>query len=203
MEEKNPQNEDEFFKQLNEAAGSLKKKKSGGFQSMGLSLPVLRGILCRGYKVPTPIQRKCLCTCIYSNFLHPTVALWFQVIPVLLEGHDVVAMARTGSGKTAAFLVPMFERLKTHSTTGVRALILSPTRELAEQTHSFIKQLGYKTGLKSALIIGGRSMSKNFLSIHSNPDILVATLGRLIHVLMEMSMSLNSVEYLVLDEADR
>ena len=91
-----------------------KKSKSGGFESMGFSYPVYRGIKMKGYRVPTPIQRK--------------------AIPLVIRGHDVVAMARTGSGKTAAFLLPMFERLKEHSTkVGIRALILSPTRELADR----------------------------------------------------------------------
>ncbi|GBP17467.1 ATP-dependent RNA helicase DDX54 [Eumeta japonica] len=97
---------------------SSKKKKSGGFQSMGLSFPVLKGISKRGYKQPTPIQRK--------------------TIPLVLEGKDVVAMARTGSGKTACFVLPILENLiapsnkNTHGK-NLRALILSPTRELALQ----------------------------------------------------------------------
>ncbi|KAK0045679.1 ATP-dependent RNA helicase DDX54 [Biomphalaria pfeifferi] len=159
------------------------KKKSGGFQSMSLSHHVLKGVLRRGYKVPTPIQRK--------------------TIPVILEGKDVVAMARTGSGKTAAFLVPMFERLKTHSTSGIRAMILSPTRELALQTLKFAKEIGKFTGLKAAVILGGDRMDDQFAALHDHPDILIATPGRLLHVLVEMGMKLKAVEYIVFDEADR
>ena len=95
-----------------------KASKGGGFQSLGLSPQVFKGVMAMGYKVPTPIQRKAL--------------------PMVLSGRDVVAMARTGSGKTAAFLVPMLEKLKEHSAkVGVRGLVLSPTRELAIQTIKF------------------------------------------------------------------
>ncbi|CAG5133920.1 unnamed protein product [Candidula unifasciata] len=159
------------------------KKKSGGFQSMGLSHGVLKGILRRGYKVPTPIQRK--------------------TIPIILEGKDVVAMARTGSGKTAAFLVPMFEKLKTHSSLGTRAIILSPTRELALQTLKFAKEIGKFTGMKAAVVLGGDKMDDQFAALHDNPDIIIATPGRLLHVLVEMEMRLKTVEYVVFDEADR
>lgn len=165
-------------------AQNKKKKKSGGFQSMGLSYPVFRGVMKKGYKVPTPIQRK--------------------TIPVILDGKDVVAMARTGSGKTACFLIPMFERLKTHSAqTGARALVLSPTRELALQTMKFTKELGKFTGLKTALILGGDKMEDQFAALHENPDIIIATPGRLVHVAVEMNLKLQSVEYVVFDEADR
>nr|XP_019589464.1 PREDICTED: ATP-dependent RNA helicase DDX54 [Rhinolophus sinicus] len=165
-------------------AQNKKKKKSGGFQSMGLSYPVFKGIMKKGYKVPTPIQRK--------------------TIPVILDGKDVVAMARTGSGKTACFLIPMFERLKTRSAqTGARALILSPTRELALQTMKFTKELGKFTGLKTALILGGDKMEDQFSALHENPDIIIATPGRLMHVAVEMNLKLQSVEYVVFDEADR
>nr|XP_033812268.1 ATP-dependent RNA helicase DDX54 [Geotrypetes seraphini] len=165
-------------------AQNKKKKKSGGFQSMGLSFPVFKGVLKKGYKVPTPIQRK--------------------TIPVILDGKDVVAMARTGSGKTACFLIPMFEKLKIHSAqTGARALILSPTRELALQTLKFTKELGKFTGLKSALILGGDRMEDQFAALHENPDIVIATPGRLMHVALEMDLKLHSVEYVVFDEADR
>ncbi|XP_062445896.1 ATP-dependent RNA helicase DDX54 [Rhea pennata] len=161
-----------------------KKKKSGGFQSMGLSYPVFKGIMKKGYKVPTPIQRK--------------------TIPVILDGKDVVAMARTGSGKTACFLIPMFEKLKAHSAqTGARALVLSPTRELALQTMKFTKELGKFTGLKTALVLGGDKMEDQFAALHENPDIIIATPGRLMHVAVEMNLKLQSVEYVVFDEADR
>ncbi|XP_029427665.1 ATP-dependent RNA helicase DDX54 [Rhinatrema bivittatum] len=165
-------------------AQNKKKKKSGGFQSMGLSFPVYKGVMKKGYKVPTPIQRK--------------------TVPVILDGKDVVAMARTGSGKTACFLVPMFEKLKVHSAqTGARALILSPTRELALQTLKFTKELGKFTGLKTALILGGDRMEDQFAALHENPDIIIATPGRLMHVAVEMNLKLQSVEYVVFDEADR
>ncbi|XP_053324770.1 ATP-dependent RNA helicase DDX54 [Spea bombifrons] len=165
-------------------AQNKKKKKSGGFQSMGLSYPVFKGVMKKGYKVPTPIQRK--------------------VVPVILDGKDVVAMARTGSGKTACFLIPMFEKLKAHSAqTGVRALILSPTRELALQTLKFTKELGKYTGLKTALILGGDKMEDQFAALHENPDIIIATPGRLMHVAVEMNLKLRTVEYVVFDEADR
>ncbi|XP_060768263.1 ATP-dependent RNA helicase DDX54 [Neoarius graeffei] len=165
-------------------AQNKKKKKSGGFQSMGLSYPVYKGIMKKGYNVPTPIQRK--------------------TIPVILDGKDVVAMARTGSGKTAAFLVPMFERLKgPQAQTGARALILTPTRELALQTMKFTKELGKFTRLKTALILGGDSMDDQFAALHENPDIIIGTPGRLMHVIMEMNLKLQNVEYVVFDEADR
>ncbi|OPJ74707.1 ATP-dependent RNA helicase DDX54 [Patagioenas fasciata monilis] len=164
-------------------AQNQKKKKSGGFQSMGLSYPVFKGIMKKGYKVPTPIQRKS--------------------IPAILRGRDVVAMARTGSGKTACFLIPMFERLKAPSQAGARALVLSPTRELALQTLKFTKELGKFTGLKTALILGGDKMEDQFAALHENPDIIIATPGRLVHVAVEMKLKLNTVEYVVFDEADR
>uniref|UniRef100_A0A8C3KRS4 ATP-dependent RNA helicase DDX54 n=1 Tax=Calidris pygmaea TaxID=425635 RepID=A0A8C3KRS4_9CHAR len=164
-------------------AQNQKKKKSGGFQSMGLSYPVFKGIMKKGYKVPTPIQRK--------------------TIPAILRGRDVVAMARTGSGKTACFLIPMFERLKAPSQAGARALVLSPTRELALQTLKFTKELGKFTGLKTALILGGDKMEDQFAALHENPDIIIATPGRLVHVAVEMKLKLHTVEYVVFDEADR
>uniref|UniRef100_A0A2M4BDW2 RNA helicase n=1 Tax=Anopheles marajoara TaxID=58244 RepID=A0A2M4BDW2_9DIPT len=163
-----------------------KKKKSGGFQAMGLSAPVLKGILKMGYKVPTPIQRK--------------------TIPIILDGRDVVAMAKTGSGKTGCFLIPMFEKLRQREAKaggGARALILSPTRELAIQTFRFIKQLGRFMDLKTILVLGGDSMDAQFAAVHTLPDIIVATPGRFLHLCVEMDLKLGSVQYCVLDEADR
>ncbi|XP_066138738.1 ATP-dependent RNA helicase DDX54 [Euwallacea fornicatus] len=171
---------------VNETENVKKKsrKKSGGFQSMNLSFNVLKGIAKRGYKQPTPIQRK--------------------TIPLLLEGRDVVGMARTGSGKTAAFLIPMFEKLKMRSMkAGARALILSPTRELALQTLKFIKEIGKFMNLKAAVILGGDSMEDQFSALHGNPDIIVATPGRFLHVCIEMDLKLSNIEYVVFDEADR
>ncbi|KAH8416322.1 hypothetical protein KR222_008275, partial [Zaprionus bogoriensis] len=161
-----------------------KSKKSGGFQSMGLGFELLKGITKRGYKVPTPIQRK--------------------TIPLILEGRDVVAMAKTGSGKTACFLIPLFEKLQRREPTkGARALILSPTRELAVQTYKFIKELGRFMELKTILVLGGDSMDSQFSAIHTCPDVIVATPGRFLHLCVEMDLKLNSIEYVVFDEADR
>ncbi|ODN02763.1 ATP-dependent RNA helicase DDX54 [Orchesella cincta] len=166
-----------------------KKGKSGGFQNMGLSQAVLKGILRRGYNVPTPIQRK--------------------AIPPILEGRDVVAMARTGSGKTAAFLIPLFEKIQ-HKKSEIgtaqkfpRALILSPTRELATQTVKFIREIGKFIDFKVVSILGGESMESQFQIMHDKPDIVVATPGRFMHLCVEMELKLDGVEYAVFDEADR
>eukprot|EP00729_Bicosta_minor_P021284 gene21284-25605_t len=125
------------------------------------------------YKVPTPIQRKS--------------------IPLILDGKDMVAMARTGSGKTASFIIPMLEKLRQHSAkVGIRGLILSPTRELALQTLKFTKDLKKHTDLRSAVILGGDSMDQQFADLHGNPDIVIATPGRLLHVTVEMELVLST-----------
>lgn len=144
------------------AARAASRKKSGGFQALGLSPAVHQSVMRKGYRVPTPIQRK--------------------AIPPILSGQDVVAMARTGSGKTAAFLLPMFDRLRGHSTTvGVRAAVLSPTRELALQTHKFCVELSHfvTPRLRFCLLVGGDSMEDQFALLAANPDAIVATPGRL------------------------
>lgn len=113
-------------------------------------------------------------------------------------------MARTGSGKTACFLIPLFEKLKARQAkTGARGLILTPTRELAIQTLRFVKELGRFTGLKASIILGGDSMDNQFTAIHGNPDIIVATPGRFLHICVEMDLNLKSVEMVIYDEADR
>ncbi|KAG1304924.1 hypothetical protein G6F64_008790 [Rhizopus arrhizus] len=176
--------QDEKFIASETMAANRKNKKSGGFQSMGLSNPIFKAVLHKGFKVPTPIQRKC--------------------IPLVLQGDDVVGMARTGSGKTAAFLIPMLERLKAHSAkTGARSLVLSPSRELALQTQKVCKELMKYTDLRSCCIVGGDSLDEQFEMIASNPDILIATPGRLLHLAVEMNLDLRTVEYVVFDEADR
>ncbi|KAJ2013224.1 ATP-dependent RNA helicase dbp10, partial [Coemansia sp. S85] len=165
-------------------AQNRKSKKSGGFQSMGLHPPLFRAIMNKGFKVPTPIQRK--------------------AIPVIMQGRDVVGMARTGSGKTAAFLIPMVNKLKAHSAkVGSRAIVLSPSRELALQTHQVTKDLVKYTDLRAVPIVGGDSMEDQFGIMASNPDIIIATPGRLLHLVVEMSLDLSTIEYIVFDEADR
>ena len=175
------------FAQQLMADAAKKKKKSGGFQSLGLSKHIFKGVMRMGYKVPTPIQR--------------------SVLPVALTGKDVMAMARTGSGKTCAFLLPLLEKLGEHSTqAGVdaRGIILSPTRELAIQTLKFCRSMAHFTDLRCSLIVGGDSMEVQFASLASCPDIIVATPGRLVHHLQEVrDFSLKSVEIVVFDEADR
>ncbi|KXX73091.1 ATP-dependent RNA helicase dbp-10 [Madurella mycetomatis] len=159
-------------------------KKGGGFQAMGLNANLLRAITRKGFSVPTPIQRK--------------------AIPLILEKRDVVGMARTGSGKTAAFVIPMIERLKAHSArVGARGLILSPSRELALQTLKVVKELGKGTDLKTVLLVGGDSLEEQFGLMAANPDIVIATPGRFLHLKVEMSLDLSSIKYVVFDEADR
>ncbi|KIZ06170.1 hypothetical protein MNEG_1790 [Monoraphidium neglectum] len=162
-----------------------KKKKPGTFESMGLSPWLLRAIKRKGFRLPTPIQRRTL--------------------PLILQGLDVVAMARTGSGKTAAFVIPMLQKLAGHSPrAGARALVLSPTRELALQTHKVVRELSKGSDLRTAALVGGDAMEAQFAELAANPDILVATPGRLLHHLEEVEgMGLGSIEYVVFDEADR
>ncbi|KAF2999064.1 hypothetical protein G7054_g4996 [Neopestalotiopsis clavispora] len=171
-----------FRKNTNVKGNSV--KKGGGFQAMGLNANMLRSIAKKGFKQPTPIQRK--------------------AIPLIMERKDVVGMARTGSGKTAAFVIPMIERLKAHSpTVGSRALILSPSRELALQTMKVVKEFGRGTDLKTILLVGGDSMEDQFGDIASNPDIIIATPGRFLHLKIEMNLQLSAMRYVVFDEADR
>eukprot|EP00931_Biecheleriopsis_adriatica_P004094 TRINITY_DN105812_c0_g1_i1.p1 TRINITY_DN105812_c0_g1~~TRINITY_DN105812_c0_g1_i1.p1 ORF type:complete len:964 (-),score=242.14 TRINITY_DN105812_c0_g1_i1:48-2660(-) len=113
-------------------------------------------------------------------------------------------MARTGSGKTAAFLIPICERLKSHSVSvGFRAVVLSPTRELAMQTAKFCRQLGRYNDLRCCLLVGGQGMEAQFEHLANNPDVIIATPGRLMHHILEAELSLSRVEMLVFDEADR
>ena len=171
----------------NRKASNLKGrsvKKGGGFQAMGLSAHLLKSITRKGFSVPTPIQRKC--------------------VPLVMSGLDVVGMARTGSGKTAAFVIPMVERLKSHTAkVGARALVLSPSRELALQTLKVVKELGHGTDLRCVLLVGGDSLEDQFSSMATNPDIVIATPGRFLHLQVEMGLDLSSIQYVVFDEADR
>jgi ATP-dependent RNA helicase DDX54/DBP10 len=140
--------DDEAFIAARQAASNRKAinvkgtgKKGGGFQAMGLNALLIKAITQKGFKIPTPIQRK--------------------AIPLLLQGDDVVGMARTGSGKTAAFVIPMIEKLKTHSAkVGARGIIMSPSRELALQTLKVVKEFGRGTDLRTILLVGGDSLEE-------------------------------------------
>ncbi|CAD5218391.1 unnamed protein product [Bursaphelenchus okinawaensis] len=176
------QTDNEDFSDI-KAAKNRKNKKAGGWQVLGLDHPIYKAIQKQGYNQPTPIQRK--------------------AIPPILDGKDTVAMSRTGSGKTAAFVIPMLQKLKQRDMKGARGLLLSPTRELAMQTFKVVKELGRFTGLRCACLVGGDNMEDQFESLHQNPDIILATPGRLLHIAVEMNLKLNCVEYVVFDEADR
>ncbi|KAH9865775.1 ATP-dependent RNA helicase dbp10 [Plenodomus biglobosus] len=183
--------DDEAFIAAKQAASNRKAsnlgksiKKGGGFQAMGLNALLLKAIAQKGFKIPTPIQRK--------------------AVPLMLQGDDVVGMARTGSGKTAAFVIPMIQKLKAHSAkVGARGIIMSPSRELALQTLKVVKELGRGTDLRTILLVGGDSLEEQFSSMTTNPDIIIATPGRFLHLKVEMGLDLSSVRYIVFDEADR
>lgn len=158
--------------------------KGISFESLGLDSWLYRGIKNKGYNLPTPIQRK--------------------VIPVAISGNDIIAVAKTGSGKTAGFLIPMLCKLQEHSNmVGARGVVVSPTRELAIQTLRFATELGKYSNLKFALLVGGDGLKQEFTKLAENPDIIIATPGRLMHFIVELKYSLAKVEIAVLDEADR
>ncbi|MBW6466934.1 MAG: DEAD/DEAH box helicase [Brevefilum sp.] len=140
------------------------------------------GISKVGYVTPTPIQAR--------------------TIPPILAGSDVLGLAQTGTGKTAAFVLPMLQRLMTGQRGKLRALILAPTRELAEQTHVAIKELGGQTGLRSISIYGGVSTVQQKNRLRTGVDIVVACPGRLLDLKNQGAIDLRNIEILVLDEAD-
>jgi ATP-dependent RNA helicase RhlE len=150
------------------------------FDSLGLSAAVLDVVRKIGFEHPTPIQA--------------------EVIPVALSGRDVIGLAQTGSGKTAAFVLPLAERL-THGR-GVRGLILSPTREIALQTKAFLDLFGQHHALSTACLIGGVKMRPQTEALKAKPDIVVATPGRLLDHVRQRHVTLDNIEVLVLDEAD-
>ncbi|ESK97076.1 atp-dependent rna helicase dbp10 [Moniliophthora roreri MCA 2997] len=205
---KNVKSGTKVVKQIKGKAKLAKGEVGGGsFQSMGLHPSLLRSLSLQGYLVPTPIQR--------------------LSIPALLANppQDLVGMARTGSGKSLAYMIPLVQRLGgRHSTTfGARALILIPTRELAIQILKVGKELtrgwdhdkGAHAGdskdtrdskganLRWSLIVGGEGLDEQFEMMTSNPDVIIATPGRLLHLAVEMNLDLKSVQYVVFDEADR
>ncbi len=157
------------------------------FDLLGLSAPLLRAVHAQGYHEPTPVQR--------------------QAIPVILKGQDILAGAQTGTGKTAGFTLPLLERLMgSRPRTGerpVRALILTPTRELAAQVGESVATYGQYLPLRSAVIFGGVSINPQIEKLRRGVDILIATPGRLLDHVGQRTVDLSSVEILVLDEADR
>lgn len=135
-----------------------------------------------GYTAPTPIQEK--------------------AISPILSGRDVLGLAQTGTGKTAAFVLPILQRLLAGQRNTTRAVIIAPTRELAEQIHENVVALARKTGLKSVVVYGGVGKQPQLRAIRSGAEIIVACPGRLLDILSERGVSLNNVEAFVLDEAD-
>jgi ATP-dependent RNA helicase RhlE len=158
------------------------------FTDLGLSEPLLRAIAEEGYTSPTPIQAKS--------------------IPAVLKGGDLLAAAQTGTGKTAGFTLPILQRLSSSAKSGggkrlLKVLILTPTRELAAQVQESVMTYGKYTSLKSAVIFGGVGANPQIKAIAAGLDILVATPGRLLDLMSQKCVSLNDIEILVLDEADR
>ncbi|MDO8687526.1 MAG: DEAD/DEAH box helicase [Dehalococcoidales bacterium] len=153
------------------------------FETFNLHPSIMAGVRALGYSEPTPIQA--------------------QTIPPIMQGHDVIGMAQTGTGKTAAFVLPILHRLVSSPRGRIRALIISPTRELAEQTCDVINQLGKQTRLQSLSIYGGVSMEQQTRKLRSGVDIAVACPGRLLDHLWQGTISLTGLEILVIDEADR
>lgn len=159
------------------------------FSELGLIEPLLKAVAHEGYEIPTPIQE--------------------QAIPVVLAGRDLLGCAQTGTGKTASFVLPLLQRMhaqkeaaaaKGHS---IKTLVLTPTRELATQIHESIGTYGKFLHLKSVVIFGGVPQSRQVQDLRRGCDFVVATPGRLMDLLNQGVLSLNGIEYFVLDEADR
>jgi ATP-dependent RNA helicase RhlE len=157
------------------------------FDTLGLSAELLRAVSEQGYSKPTPVQR--------------------QAIPVILQGKDILAGAQTGTGKTAGFTLPLLQRLSTvrpgKGRRPVRALILTPTRELAAQVGESVSTYGRHLPLTSTVIFGGVKINPQIQQLRTGVDILVATPGRLLDHVSQGTLDLSTVELLVLDEADR
>lgn len=153
------------------------------FHDFNFSEVISRNISKAGFTAPTPIQK--------------------EAIPHALAGKDILGLAQTGTGKTAAFVLPMLQRLETAPNKKVRALVVAPTRELAEQIHQVIVTLGKETKLQSMTIYGGASMNRQLADLRRGVDIIVACPGRLLDHLQRKSVALDAIEVLVLDEADQ
>jgi ATP-dependent RNA helicase RhlE len=153
------------------------------FSAFKLHPQIAAGVKALGYEKPTPIQ--------------------IQAIPPVMQGSDVMGLAQTGTGKTAAFVLPILERLMNGPRGRIRALIIAPTRELAEQIHVAIVALGRDTRLKSATVYGGVSVNGQIQKLRAGVEIVVACPGRLLDHMNQKTIDLSHLEVLVLDEADR
>lgn len=154
------------------------------FQQLGVSAPISRALLEKGYLHPTPIQQ--------------------QAIPAILSGSDVLASAQTGTGKTASFAIPLLQKLADQKNTqGVRALVLTPTRELAIQVSENLNLYGKHLAIRSVLVYGGVSQVNQVNQLRRGVDVIVATPGRLMDLIQQRLINLSQLQLLVLDEADR
>ncbi|MFM7635702.1 MAG: DEAD/DEAH box helicase [Cyanobacteriota bacterium] len=163
---------------------------AAAFADLGLGVPIVQAVARKGYSAPSPIQRQC--------------------VPAVLEGCDVIAAAQTGTGKTAGFTLPMLERLRhgPHARASeaggvVRALVLTPTRELAAQVGENVAAYGCYLDLRSDVVFGGVKINPQIARLQNGVDVLVATPGRLLDLHQQGALRLDRVEILVLDEADR
>ncbi len=153
------------------------------FKNFNFHGKIFAGVEASGFSEPTPIQA--------------------QTIPPILAGRDVMGLAQTGTGKTAAFVLPILQRLMQGPRRSVRALVIAPTRELTEQTTKVIGQLGRKTGLRSLSVYGGVNMQTQVAALKKGIDIVSACPGRLLDHIQRKTIDVSRVEVLVLDEADR
>jgi ATP-dependent RNA helicase RhlE len=156
------------------------------FSTLGLSEPLLRAVSGQGYTTPTAIQ--------------------LQAIPAVLSGRDLMAAAQTGTGKTAGFTLPLLQRLSSGDKVqpnSVRALVLTPTRELAAQVGESVATYGKHLPLRSAVIFGGVSINPQMMALRRGVDVLIATPGRLLDLYNQNAVKFSQIEILVLDEADR
>ncbi len=165
---------------------ALTKDKTMSFSSLGLSAPILKAVTEQGYETPSPIQAK--------------------AIPAVIEGKDVMAAAQTGTGKTAAFTLPILCRLSKGSrvqANQVRSLVVTPTRELAAQIGESVVTYGKYLSLRSTVVFGGVKINPQMIKLRKGVDVLVATPGRLLDLYSQNAMKFKQLEVLVLDEADR
>ena len=153
------------------------------FSQLGLESPQVRACESLGYTTPTPIQIK--------------------TIPTILAGHDLIGCAETGTGKTAAFLLPIIQTISERARPGVRVLVLAPTRELATQIHQNYTQLNTGQSNRSLVVMGGANIRTQIATLRRGASVVIATPGRLVDLLERGAINLSQIEVLVLDEADR